>query len=393
MPLLADENTPYLETPAERMRRLLGQNTQGVAPGIAGSSPSTRTTVPRSQLPAWVQQRLREQEAATPPAPQAVAPPRPLGPSADPRARADRLREILESPIRGTAPGIAGNPSLRPTTRATPVSYADDPYFDNQIAQDDRAAYSPWTPSTYRTQRAEEQLWAAEPGVGLGGRTGTEGAYDQARPVIETSLDEPETAAIEIEIDPIGLAKWGWGLGVAGAERGIDFAVAANRDAIDALDTSVDFALEKSDAVIDAALGQVGDELERLEPVDTGTVNSNVGALLAAWTGCPDTRVVPPVKLGDPPVTIHENCGDHPVFKVTRGRPFTFGSHVFVRGPLVAGGARENEERYHAGQYTDIGDLFIIRYLLELAAHGYLGNEFEQDAKRYAGIPVPTPSP
>ncbi|MDA0353508.1 MAG: hypothetical protein O3A10_15065 [Chloroflexi bacterium] len=91
---LPDEFTPHPETRAERLRRLFGQNTQGVAPGIAGSAPR-----------------------ATP----------------------------------GVAPG----------------SYDGDPYFDDQVAQDERAAYSPWTPSSYRAHRAEDQLWEADLDPGL----------------------------------------------------------------------------------------------------------------------------------------------------------------------------------------------------------------------------------
>jgi len=180
---LPDEFALHPETRAERPLRLFGQNTQGVAPGIAGSAPAASAPGP---LPAWVQQRLREQAGARPPvaAPAPTPPcvqPRPLGPSADPRARADRLREILDSPLTGTAPGIASSAS-RAAPRVAPGSYEDDPYFDQQVAQDERAAYSPWTPSPYRTRRAEDQLWEAGLETGIAASVNSERAYHPGLP-------------------------------------------------------------------------------------------------------------------------------------------------------------------------------------------------------------------
>jgi hypothetical protein len=169
MPLLYDESTPYRETPAERARRLLNQ-------------PSTNRAVPRSQLPAWVQQALREQDAAT--RPRAASPPVPTSRASlqpgelllEPRSRDGQLRAILDSPVQGKAPGVAS--WSRPTRRevSAPGSYDADPYFDDQVRQDEQAAAFD-RPSAYRAQRDEQRLW--EPV--LNDPTGEAGAYEAIR--------------------------------------------------------------------------------------------------------------------------------------------------------------------------------------------------------------------
>ncbi len=450
MPQFADEFTSEPESPAVRLRRRLQGRIGGIAPGVAGASPSN-AAVPRSSLPIWVQDRLRQQEeerrrqgAALPRAPLPRPLPTPRNPSTatllrdelllEPRTSEERLRAILDSPVRGTGAGV-GRISLPVPTPAAPPrpphqplsEEAEEAVFAEASAQEQQAARSD-APSVYRALREEARLFDEALERDVNSSVGSESAFDRARDLLrpddELAADEelgrpgpPPSATPGLAepgdgstttIDPLDIARWAFGLGISGAEKGIDlglgtadagvdFAVEIGRGAaetaLDQLEAVPQLTRDVTDAYFDFWVDRIGDAASLAEPFDTGFVNAWVGQAIAGLTDCPDQRVLPPIRHGGRTVTIHERCGDADVFKLTGGRPFTLGSHVFVPRKLDRGGFGEWEERYHAAQYDDVGDLFLLRYLLALAAHGYIENEFEREAKVFAAIQTGTAPP
>ena len=163
MPQFADEFTSEPESPAVRLRRRLQGRIGGIAPGVAGASPSN-AAVPRSSLPIWVQDRLRQQEeerrrqgAALPRAPLPRPLPTPRNPSTatllrdelllEPRTSEERLRAILDSPVRGTGAGVGRislpvpTPAAPPRPTNQPLSEeAEEAVFAEASAQEQQAA-------------------------------------------------------------------------------------------------------------------------------------------------------------------------------------------------------------------------------------------------------------
>lgn len=196
MPQFPHEFPPEVET---RLRRLIREPVRGVAPGVVGERRPTPRAVPRSALPAWVQQRLREQERALPfrpeprPTPTPLPRPRPAAPPArasllrgeaplEPPTRTEQLRAILDSPVRGVGAGIASSEPSRPRREPVfaPDPFGDDPFFDDQITQDERAARSD-APSVFRALREEERLFDEGLERDVNSSVGSESALERAK--------------------------------------------------------------------------------------------------------------------------------------------------------------------------------------------------------------------
>jgi len=221
LPQFADEFTPEIESRADRLRRLLREPTRGIAPGVAASPSAPPQAVPRSQLPLWVQQRLREQEQAAPappsPRPTPTPLPRPVAPALpppraallpgelplEPQTRAERLRDILDRPVRGIAPGIAGTPTPPPQPRRIPVldPFANDPFFDDQLTQDERAGFDRRAPSAFRALREQERLFEAGLEQDVNSSVGSESALERAKNLLR--LGEAADAEEAAERPPL----------------------------------------------------------------------------------------------------------------------------------------------------------------------------------------------
>ena len=484
LPQFADDFSTEAESPAARLDRLLRGQTSGIAPGIAGTRPETRAA-PRSALPIWVQERLRRQEAeerlrqaqlaeidaaglglTSPPSARPAPPaplPRPLEPPRnptlapllqddrlfDPLGRTDRLREILDGSVRGTAAGmgrVSSSPSALPRP-APPASRSEDSggrLFDDRAASGAAAPVGPERPPgqtrplqvSAPTERAltETLIDIFKRGEFTEAEIQYANGFSQQTQQLAALIAQLEESGRRVDRERAQRLRAGEPVGDPFAfldraaesardavERGVEFGVDAATIGIgvgrDAGDAASDFALDRGgqavdltrdaaeaafrilldqgreaaeltrdtgDAAFDFALDRGGDALRFLEPFDTGVVNPIIGQAIADWTDCADQRVLPPIRPGGPPVTIHENCGDHWVFDRTGGRAFTVGSHVFEPRTLDRDGATEWEELFHAADYEKIGDLFLLRYALQQIAHGYLDNEFEQAARQFA---------
>lgn len=177
--------------------------------------------LPRSALPAWVQQRLREQERAAPPPPElrptpallprpavrAVPPARasllPGELLLEPQTRAERLRDILDRPLSGVAAGVASS-EPRPPRREpvfAPDPFADDPFFDNQVTQDERSGFDRRAPSALRGFQEQERLFEAGLERDVNSSVGSESALERAKNLLR--LGEATAAEDAAERPPL----------------------------------------------------------------------------------------------------------------------------------------------------------------------------------------------
>ncbi len=211
MPQFPHEFPPEVN---ERLRRLIREPVRGVAPGVVGERRATPRAVPRSALPVWVQQRLREQDRALPfrpeprPTPTPLPRPSPTAPPAraslllgeapfEPPTRPERLRAILDSPVRGVGAGVASSEPSRPRREPVlaPDPFGDDPFFDDQITQDERAARSD-APSVFRALREEERLFDEGLERDVNSSVGSESALERAKNLLrlQDAADAEEAA-------------------------------------------------------------------------------------------------------------------------------------------------------------------------------------------------------
>lgn len=348
-----------------RINEVLQGRTQGVAPGYGSTSAPNQPAQRTNPKPPELTEMLGPNGGG-------------FGSVAEPP------RPVTQQPPRQPRP--AGPPPLSPE--------AEEALFASALAQDDRAARNEG-PSVFSGLRAaenerlrNEQIWEQGLAGEVTGSIESESAYQRALNRLrsdETSLQEELAERILLPgsepddadgFNPLtwaaksglSLGRQGIGLGIDGARKGIELG------------------LDVADPIVDFELDRLGDFLELAEPLDTGLINPALGDAIAATTDCPDVRVVPPIRPGGKPVVIHENCGDAPVFNVIGKRPFTVGNHVFSQIPLEE--FDEWEERYHAAQYEEAGDLFIPRYLTDLWAQGYDRNPYELEAKAFAAAQV-----